>query len=144
MLLHSPHTCCRVLNVQVLWKTYGRELLLAGVFKLMWSVFVILGGELHSHTQPRQLAGAPAPHMHLARTAVLLRGQPASGSAQRWAPEPAHWAILLRASSLAAGPPIPCLTPALRLPPCACSLLLHSFHPAVHPYPGGPPDLCVR
>ena len=30
---------------QVLWKTYGKDIVLAGIFKLMWSVFVILGGE---------------------------------------------------------------------------------------------------
>lgn len=31
--------------LQVLSKTYGKELLMAGVFKLLWSVFVIMGGE---------------------------------------------------------------------------------------------------
>ncbi|KAL4427322.1 hypothetical protein ABPG77_003231 [Micractinium sp. CCAP 211/92] len=29
--------------LKVLWKTYGRDLMIAGVFKLLWSVFVILG-----------------------------------------------------------------------------------------------------
>lgn len=29
--------------MKVLWKTYGRDILLAGIFKLMWSVFVIMG-----------------------------------------------------------------------------------------------------
>ena len=33
---------------QVLTKTYGRDVFRAGVFKLLWSVFVIMGGALHN------------------------------------------------------------------------------------------------
>ena len=33
--------CCAL---QVLWRAYGREVVKAGVFKLMWSILVILGG----------------------------------------------------------------------------------------------------
>jgi hypothetical protein len=29
-------------NLQVLWKTFGREILMSGLFKLLWSVFVIM------------------------------------------------------------------------------------------------------
>jgi hypothetical protein len=40
----------------VLIKTYGRDVFKAGVFKLLWSVFVIMGGEagtwLHHQQQP--------------------------------------------------------------------------------------------
>jgi hypothetical protein len=32
----------------VLIKTYGRDILKAGIFKLLWSVFVIMGGEQQS------------------------------------------------------------------------------------------------
>lgn len=30
--------------VQVLWKTYGKDIMKAGAFKLLWSVLVIMGG----------------------------------------------------------------------------------------------------
>jgi hypothetical protein len=32
-----------VLFAQVLFKTYGKDLMIAGIFKLLWSCFVILG-----------------------------------------------------------------------------------------------------
>lgn len=31
----------------MLIKTYGRDILKAGIFKLLWSVFVIMGGDQH-------------------------------------------------------------------------------------------------
>lgn len=47
--LHTA--CCCALSpapsslAQVLFKCYGKDLMIAGFFKLLWSVFVILGGE---------------------------------------------------------------------------------------------------
>ncbi len=31
-------------RLQVLWRTYGKDLLIAGIWKLLWSLFVIMGG----------------------------------------------------------------------------------------------------
>ena len=39
-------------------KTYGRDLIKAGIFKLMWTVFVIMGGATNL-----PLLLIPAPHM---------------------------------------------------------------------------------
>lgn len=56
-----PSAAAALANLQVLWKTYGKELMLAGFFKLMWTVFVIMGGEgrMAQH-QPAMLHPAAA------------------------------------------------------------------------------------
>lgn len=79
----SPRCCRALANLQVLWKTYGKDLMLAGFFKLMWTVFVIMGGEgwmaqqqpamLHP-AAPRawpQLVAHRQQHAHFTRCSAL-------------------------------------------------------------------------
>lgn len=85
-------------SLQVLWKTYGRDLMIAGLFKLMWSVFVILGGErpLHLH--------------HPALRAVRRRCQ-AAGACQQAAASDTARLHLHHLSSTCAAPLTPCPRP---------------------------------
>lgn len=76
--------CCHALaNLQVLWKTYGKDLMLAGFFKLMWTVFVIMGGEGRMAQQQPAMLHPAAPrawpqvvahrqqHAHFTRCSAL-------------------------------------------------------------------------
>lgn len=112
---------------QVLWKTYGRDLMIAGVFKLLWSVFVILGGERQGHGR---LATACQCSRRLAS-----EQQAAASTLPLHAPAPSPDACAQQHNQ-------PSSPPSPRSPPR--SLLLHPLHPAVHPHTGGQGHLPLR
>lgn len=66
--LSPAHSTPAGLPPQVLWKTYGRDLMIAGVFKLLWSVFVIMGGE-RAVVRGRRSVRSPLPHLPHCTTA---------------------------------------------------------------------------
>ena len=96
-------------------KTYGRDLIKAGIFKLLWTVFVIMGGG--------RLPCIPAAEF----PAEFLPCSPHQPHAPTCDTPPTD--------TLSICPPFT---------PLCCSLLLHTLPPDVHPHPGGQERLNLR
>ena len=85
----------------MLWRTYGKDILIAGIFKLLWSVFVILGGGSGPASSSRAQEGGAAFREAGPAMQKIMGARPGKSRVQNRAPD-IRWPPLPHAAPLPA------------------------------------------